>query len=68
MQFVLELQITQKACQAIRNLPELLGSCSITADSASPVSGGADKGHIDGQDWEVSKNIERLQEILVIIQ
>lgn len=30
------------------NSSELLGSWSLTADSASPVSGGADKGHIDG--------------------
>lgn len=31
-----------------RESSELLGSWSLTADSASPVSGGADKGHMDG--------------------
>lgn len=44
VRFLLELQITLKACQAIRNLPELLGSGYMAADSAPPTSG-ADKGH-----------------------
>lgn len=43
--FLLELQITLKACQAVRNLPELLGSGYMTADSAPPTLRTV-KGHV----------------------
>lgn len=42
-----------------KSLPELLGSCSLSADSAAPVSGRADKG--PPWSWKVSKHIQQSQ-------